>query len=447
MAFLLILAAVTLCYWGCWNNYFFSDSFEWLARGIITQQWQEETLQIHGRDFNPLYLLLMQLLTRLFNLNPTVYRLLSILTFTGVLFLFYYILCRHLEVNPVIALSTALLAGVNVFISEAVLNLAALVYPLALLFFLLALHFYLKKQYFLYLLFFTLAALTKETIFLAAIPLFFLEKETKLRWFLGLSTFLLVIARVLVQLSAGTATYTGFVAPSDFFLKCYFLLLRSMNISPYALSPWVGGAVILLLAAVGLYFAFSGKCSRGARFFLIFMALYAVFFAFLPRLSSRYFLYPALGFWGTVAFMADYFRRQRENLKYLLIPLLLAGLFYNLPAIRAEIEDYRLLGNFSQRFVEKQATLLEKISPAPGERVEIALYKRGTRGLTGVYRIIKQRGNLPKLLPIRPHAVGGVIKPQDLVPIAFYPAKIIRWHNTGETELTFTGHLERGEKQ
>ncbi|MDQ1352205.1 MAG: hypothetical protein QG657_2511, partial [Acidobacteriota bacterium] len=37
MAFLLILCLNIFLYWGCQDNYFFSDDFEWLARGVLAQ--------------------------------------------------------------------------------------------------------------------------------------------------------------------------------------------------------------------------------------------------------------------------------------------------------------------------------------------------------------------------------------------------------------------------
>jgi uncharacterized membrane protein len=116
--FSLILLVNVIFYWGSQDNYFFSDDFEWLARAVLAHDSPIEILRIEGRDFNPVFMLLLTVMLRLFGLSPLVFRLVSLLTFSAVIFALFYFLSRYFKVNRIIAFSAALLFGFNVFISE-----------------------------------------------------------------------------------------------------------------------------------------------------------------------------------------------------------------------------------------------------------------------------------------------------------------------------------------
>ncbi|MCP5107864.1 MAG: hypothetical protein GY950_31035, partial [bacterium] len=141
------------------------------------------------------------------------------------------------------------------------------------------------------------------------------------------------------------------------------------------------------------------------------------------------------------ALLAHHFyqKNQTKNkkLKYVLVPLLLIAMLFNYPLIRKEVEDYMILGDFSERFIREQAVL---IKPGLG-KTEIFVYKLNHQPLAGVYNKVKNRETLPKLLPFRLHSVGGVIKPGHLVPVIFFPDKIVRWKLGKETPNYFTGRL------
>mgnify|MGYP001769578385 CR=1 FL=1 len=73
IVFFLIVCITLFLYWGCWNNYFFSDDFEWLARGTLAQHLPDapkEITRIEGRDFNPFFMILLTLVIRIFGLSP-----------------------------------------------------------------------------------------------------------------------------------------------------------------------------------------------------------------------------------------------------------------------------------------------------------------------------------------------------------------------------------------
>ncbi|MGD2092646.1 MAG: hypothetical protein PVH61_41150 [Candidatus Aminicenantes bacterium] len=511
--FLLIIAANGIFYWGFQHNYFFSDDFHWLGRAVLVQDAPGEIFKIEGRDFNPVYLLLLGILIKIFGLSPLVLRLMSLLTFSAVIWMFFYLLCRYFKVNIIIALSAALLSSFNVFVSEVVLNLAALVYSLSILLFLVALKFYFDQKRWLYTVFLFFAFLTKETIILAALPLFFYEKEKNLRWFIVASTGGIILFRVLLQLAAITTSYTGFLSFDNFFYKLYFIILRTMNLSPYSIGLPMGIFVIIMLVLISVYFInkgagdpnlftvsrmpfFRGFISKVCRknkakqginkkgggtpnlftvsrmpffrsliskvcrknkvkqgininggsflFFFFLLAVFSLFFSLLPKLSSRYFFYPAYGFWGIAALLTHYFYQKKKYLQYALVPLILVSLLFNYSFIKREIEDYKILGDFSRQIIGQEAVFIKnQLRTNPGSP-GIVLYKRDNRQLLAVYRLITQRKNLPKLLPpFRPQStIAGVIEPKHLIPIIFYPDKVARWQLIEETPYYFKGNIK-----
>ena len=460
LIFLLILNMTIILYWQCHDNYFFSDDFEWLARGILAQHLPNapaEITRIEGRDFNPVFIILLTIMLRLFGLSPLAFRLLSLLTFTLFIFMFYYILSRYFQVNRLISLSAALISGLNMFVSEVVLNMSALVYTLSLLLFLVGLKFFSDGKRLMYFLFLSLAFLTKETIILAVIPLIFYETKKKNRWFIIKSFTVLVLSRGLLQwIAAVPGKYSSFMSVSHFFYKLYFISIRSLGISPYAINPIVGAGILIILTLGTGYFVFFKKIKnentsvsncgykaaeenkRGLLYFFLAFAGFVLFFSLLPKLTSRYFFYPSFSLWGIAALWANYFFNQNKKIKYALIPLLFISLIFNHSLIKREIEDYKILGNFSQQFIQQQAAIIKNNSGTG----EIILYKQDSRPLGNTYQWIKKRENLPKLLPFREHSLGGIIDPGHLIPIVFYPGKIVHWHLIKETPDYFIGRLE-----
>jgi hypothetical protein len=106
--------------------------------------------------------------------------------------------------------------------------------------------------------------------------------------------------------------------------------------------------------------------------------------------------------------------------------------------IKREGEDYKILGDFSRQFIRQQVAIIKNDAP----EAEITIYKPDSRPLAEVYQQIKNRENLPKLLPFREHGIGGVIAPTHLIPLMFYPGKIVRWQLSRETADYFTGCLK-----
>jgi hypothetical protein len=439
--FLLILVANAVMYWGFQNNFYFSDDFHWLGRAILLQESPGEIFNIEGRDFNPVFLALLGILLKIFGLSPLMLRVASLLTFSAAIWMFFFILYRYFKIDIIIALSAALLSGFSVFVSEVVLNLAALVYSLSFLLFLVALKFYFQQKRWLYLLFILLAFFTKETIILTVVPLFFYENKKNNRLFIVFSTGGIILFRMLLQITAITTSYTSFISFENIFYKLYFIILRTMNLSPYSIPIFVGIIVIIMFFLVVVYFIKKG--GKEFLFFLILMIIFTLFFSLLPKLSSRYFFYPGFGFWGIAALLTQYFKKEKKFLRFALIPLVLVSILFNFALIKGEIGDYKILGDFSKQFIHQEAVFIKNQSRSIPGSSRIILYKRNNRQLLAVYRIISKRNNLPKLLPpTRPQStIAGVMEPQHLIPIIFYPEKIVRWQLIKETSDYFIGEL------
>ena len=440
----MIFLVTAVFYWGIQDNYFFSDDFQWVSRAVLAQGPGSagEIFKLKRRDFNPVFLIVLGVLIKIFGLSPVIFRVISLFIFSAVTAAFFYILYRYFKIHPLISLSAALLSALNVFVSEVVLNLSALVYSLSFLFFLAALKFYLDKKRMLYILFILSAFLTKEAVILGVIPLILFEKEKKNRLFLLASLGGMGLARMLLQLGAASS-YTNFLSFSNFFYKLYFIILRAMNISPYSIPLPVGIGVILLFFFISAYFMWTAYRTkeRGLLFFLSLFAFFSLFFSLLPKLSSRYFFFPALGFYGTAALLVHHLQRINKRFKYTLVPLVLVSILFNYALVKKEIEDYRILGDFSKNFIREQAVRIKDQINTVSESTQITIFKRDYRKLAGIYRQVVARGNLPKLLPFRKNSIAGVIYPKDLVPIIFYPERIVRWEPVEETDTYFIGKL------
>lgn len=440
---ILMVILISLFYWGIQQNYFYMDDFHWLARAIMSQDSIQEIFVIEGRDFNPVFLVLLSVLIKVFGVSVPVLRVVTLLIFAGLAFTFFHLLQRYFDIHRMVALLAALMFALNVFVSETVLNLSAMVYALALLLALWAIIFFLEKKKILFLLFMVAAFFTKETILLVMLPLFIYEKDKKNRIFLTLTGAGLVLLRVLLQLTAAASSYTSFLDTKNSFYKFYFLLLRSLNLSPYAIPLALGIGLLLVLFLGAGYWAWN-KNQRGLWFFLVMFLAYALFFAVLPKLSSRYVLFPSLGFWGAAALALNYFKEKKERkiLALTLIPILVITFLFNFVLIRKEVEDYRLLGDYSAAFIQKQGKSIKAaVSDETNGNTEITLYKGDGRGLAAVYKLVRQRANMPKLLPYRAHSIEGVIEPRHLIPIIYYPFKIARWNLNEETNAYFKGRI------
>lgn len=439
-AAVLILALITLFYWGIHSNYFYMDDFHWLARAINSQHSIQDIFTIEGRDFNPVFLILLSTLIKISGLSVLVMRAVSVLIFAGLTFTFFHLLCRYFNIHRLVALIAVLMFALNVFVSEALLNFSAMVYSLALLLALWAMIFFLKRKRVLFLVFMIAACLTKETILLVILPLIVYEKENSNRLFLAFSGAGLLVFRVLLQLTAATSSYTSFMETRNFLHKLYFLLLRSLNLSPYAIPLILGIVLLLSVLAGGGYFAWK-KRQRGLWFFLSMFFVYALLFAVLPKLSSRYVLFPSLGFWGAAVIAVHYFRQTKHKkiLEWTLVPILLVTFLFNLVLIRKEVQDYRLLGDFSRTFILEQANHIK--SAVYDETSELFLLKGDMHRLAELYKLLHHRGHMPKLLPFRAHSIEGVIEPRHLIPIIYYPSRLAVWQLKEETKDWFKGHI------
>jgi hypothetical protein len=405
------------------SNYFFSDDFEWLSRSILVNDSILEIIKIKGRDFNPLTIIVFWSVLKIFGFSAVAFRIVSILSFTLSVCAFYYILKNVFKINNSIAFYVALLFGFNVYISETMLYLATFVYPISLLLFLLSLKYYFNKKYKLYLLFIIAAFLFKETIILATIPLFFYEKKHRLKLFVFLTSTSIIIFRIILQI--GTASkYTSFVSTKYFFYKLYFIMFRSTNLSPYNINIVIG---IGILTSLFIIIFFLLKKNRGVLFFMSVFIIYAVFFALVPKLSSKYIYYASFGFFGALAYLLNYIYLKYKIAKLILFILFIFILSINYLNIQKEIEDYKILGNYSKKVIMQHKEIIQKNIDSNKNKIYIKFKKKSLKPLTVVYKKINKRGNLMKLLPYRKNSVSGLISLENLIPIVFFPQRIARW--------------------
>lgn len=438
LTFVVIALAIFVLYNGFQDNYYFSDDYQWISHAILVDDSLSEIFLVRGRDFNPLLTLFFWVVIKVGGMSPLLLRILCFFTFTGALFALYHILTRYFDIHPVIALSAALLTGFNVYISEVLLYTSTFVYALTLLLFFIALKFFLDGKKVLYLLVMLLAFQVKETIILAVIPLFLYEKKRGSRVLLLISTPLIFLTRFIFQ-AGDTGSYTHFATTENIFYKLYFLILHPMNLSPYFMSISLGIGVILILLIIFIYYL---KTDRRILFFGSLFVVYVLFFSFLPRLSAKYYFYPAFAFWGCAALLGNYFYRKSKTTKYFVFALLIISLLFNYPAIKKEIEDYRILGDFSKEYIAEQAVIIKNKVDTGSREVELMIERQGDWQLRRLHREIYNRGNLLKLLPVRKHSVGGILSPGDLIPFIFYPERIVCWKLIEETPAYFLGKLE-----
>jgi hypothetical protein len=224
-----------------------------------------------------------------------------------------------------------------------------------------------------------------------------------------------------------------------------------MNLSPTAINLSLGIGIIALVIIIFVYFFSKTNVKypisvftqnrQNILFFVSFFLVYLLFFSFLPRLSSKYYFYPSFAFWGCAAYLGNYFYLRQQRTKYILFMLLCVSLLFNYPAIKNEILDYRILGEFSRQFINHQAETITSIINSENFGKETIIPRVSDWPLQRTYQHIQNRGNLMKLLPIRNHSQGGMIFPENLIPIIFYPKKIVRWKLTQETNEYFKGYL------
>ena len=437
---LLITIIIFLFYYKALNNYFFSDDFEWLSRAILSQANVFEVFKLHGRDFNPVFLIFLTSIIKLFGLSPLAIRFTLLIFYIITAVSLFYILEKRLEFSSFLSFSLTVLIFINVFSSESILNLSASVYFLSFLFFIISANFLLKKRQLLFVIFFSLAFFIKEVIILSLIPLFIVSNKKGKKICVG-TGIILILFRIILQISQ-TEQYTSFISIKLFFIKFYFILLRSINISPYSINPIYGIFVLFsIFIMIILYMVKIGEKDKFSISIFSFWIVYTIFFAFLPKLSSRYILFPSIGFITIYFRIFNTFSKKYKIINYLISFFILFSMVYNYPKIQREIQDYKILGEFSRNFIiEEKREILKKIDKNLKTQ-KIVIPQKDKTKLVFTYAQIYERKNLPKLLPVRKKAVGGVIKLEDLVPIIFYPENIAKFRLEKFDNNKFIGEL------
>ena len=429
--FILFLFLIIYSYFGVQNNYFFSDDFEWLSRGIISMSNPLEIFRIKGRDFNPLFIIITSVLIKFFGLSPFFYRVFIFIIFFITMYMLYRIMLIILKTDSRIAIISVFLLSMNMYISEILLNFSAFVYLLSFLFFLISLFFYNRKEYPLFTLFLIIALLFKETIFLAFLTLLFLKKELKGKIILIVSLLSFIILRIILQ-TGSSSHYTSFLSYKYLLIKIYLVFFRAININPYSIPPIIGFLIIILFLLISVLLI---KKDKKYLFPLSFFFIYLSFFSVFPKLSSRYLFFPAIGF---ILFLSIALNDLTEKLKKFVYLLIIISFLYNSPLIKREVEDYKILGEFSKNYIKKQKYIIKnrfKIS------TPFTINQGNYESIKTLYLLIHKRGNLPKLLPIRKKAIGGMIYPEDLVPIIFYPKYIAIWKTLKKTNNGYYGKI------
>ncbi len=433
---ILLFILIIFSYYGAQSNYFFSDDFEWLSRGIISQSNPLEIIRIKGRDFNPLFIIITSILIKFFGLSPFFFRVFIFIVFFITMYLLYTIISRVLKVNDYIALVSIFLLSMNVYVSEILLNYSASVYLFAFLFFLIALYYYNKGKYPFFILFFIVSLLFKEVIFLGFVTFLFVKRELKGKIILIVSLLSFIIARIILQ-TGSSSNYTSFISSKFLLIKIYFIFSRSININPYSTPPLTGFIIIILFFIASVFLIIKNK---NYIFPFSFFYIYLFFFSLFPKLSSRYLFLPAVGFILFLSIILNDLAEKYKKTKIFFYLLIIISFLYNLPLIKKEVQDYKILGDFSKHFIEKQKISVRNSFHASSGN-NVFLRKGEYESIKKIYRLIQKRGNLPKLLPVRKDSIGGVIYPEDLIPIVLYPKYIAKWETLKQTKNGYYGKI------
>ena len=216
--------------------------------------------------------------------------------------------------------------------------------------------------------------------------------------------------------------YSSFVDKEEVALKFSLLFQRSLGFPPYFFSP-LSALLLSLLLFSGLFLLLRRR--PGGLYFPALWFLSLLFFSLFPKLSGRYLLFPLVGAIGTLALASAWWLKRRPASLALLLPLLALWCLFQGGVIRREVESYRELGEFSRLFLQGQREILLRNYPLPsGEGVIVG---GGTEALRDLYGRVQSRGGLPKLLPLRVRGVNGVMEPEDLVPLSYWPERRVRW--------------------
>lgn len=405
-------------------NFYFSDDFEWLSRSLLVPSDPSEILRVKGRDFSPLFLSLLTLFTSLSgSLSPVPLRIFTLLVLALLGVLLFRRLTTLYGIPSLPILLSLLLFLFHPYLSESFLNLSALVYPLSLLLFLCAVGCAVKERPLPFFLLATGALFMKESSLLLFLPLPLLP-PFRGRRAVRLYLFPLLIPLLLrwgIQLGRW-GVYSSFVDKEEVALKFSLLFQRSLGFPPYFFSP-LSALLLSLLLFSGLFLLLRRR--PGGLYFPALWFLSLLFFSLFPKLSGRYLLFPLVGAIGTLALASAWWLKRRPASLALLLPLLALWCLFQGGVIRREVESYRELGEFSRLFLQGQREILLRNYPLPsGEGVIVG---GGTEALRDLYGRVQSRGGLPKLLPLRVRGVNGVMEPEDLVPLSYWPERRVRW--------------------
>ncbi len=398
---------------------FYSDDYQWLGRMSPTLERPSYLFTVIYRDFNPVLHASFLVDWIVGGGSASVFHAQSIVVhaLNAVLLL---LLCRRLGAGRGVAAAAALTWAWNVRLSEAAIWPAARGHALATLFVLatfLVLGSRVRWRDALALGLWVLALLSKETALFVVVLLPFFAGDPRRRWkpYAGFAT--VAAAFVAFNFLAKPSFHTSEAGAGFLALKIPFILLRPLGLGEqYAFD--VASFALVLLALAGV--AWLLRRQPTAVLGLCWVAACLVPVVPLDKLSSRYLYLLAVGYalvlCGLIAWLDERFRgaAARRRVRFVGVAVLIPILALNVVRVQREIGDYQLLAAPYAACVEALAPALATLEA--GETVTVievgprdAVRRLGDR--------IRRRGNMSKLIPFRPHGIGGLIALDDLLNV------------------------------
>jgi hypothetical protein len=431
-----LAAAAALVYARAIAAGFYSDDYTWLARMPATLRHPPYVFTVFFRDFNPLLHASFALDYLAGHGGAAAYHATSIVVHAACAGLLA-LLCRRLGAGPWVAAAAALTWALNVRISEAVIWPAARGHSLATLFTLaacLCLAGAGRWRVWRATALFAAALLSKETAFFPMLvapliasslppatpivpaPAAGLGGAAERRWheFLPLAA-LGAVFLVFNQIAKPSFHYSV-ATTGDLFRRLPFILLRPVGLGDYYDFGYPA-AVAVLAALCGVTFVLRRTPALAG---FLWIAACSVPIVPLYRYSSRYLYLLSVGYALVLCGLAGWVSRRmagrdlRRAAGWLAGVALLLIAAANVIRIQREIDDYALL---SRPYADCLRTLRKPIDDLGSDETLVVVDVSPRDAVERMTRLMDERGNITKLIPYRPGAIGGLIELSDAINI------------------------------
>lgn len=396
---------------------FYSDDYEWLGRMAPALERPLYVFHVFYRDFNPLLHLSFLGDFLIGSGSASVFHGTSIAVHALCAVLLVLLCTRLTGDRPWLGAAAALTWAVNVRLSETPIWPAARGHALATLFVLAALLVLgstLPRKVVLATILFALALLAKEVAFfpLLLAPLFLEKGERRLPSVLPL--YALAAAFVAFNVSFKSEFHTSPAPWGELVLKVPFILLRPIGLADFYDFRWPTLIALAAAFAVALWLSRRTKVLVG----LVWLAVCTAPIVPLDKLSSRYLYVLSVGYALVLCGIGDVVWRALRGgpgrsatgaLTASALTLLTAA---NVLRIQREIDDYAIL---ARPYEACLASFREPVRTLRAGETLVLVDASSHDVVRQLGETIRARGNMSKLVPYRPGAVGGLIGLADLI--------------------------------